>query len=87
MLASEAELKALMIAGLDRDAVAYQRLLEQLSGRLRGYFKSRLARLVRGASEAEDLVQEALIAIHTQRHTYDRSEPLTPWCMRSPATS
>jgi hypothetical protein len=32
-------------------------------------------------------VQEALIAIHTQRHTYDRSEPLTPWCMRSPATS
>ena len=24
-------------------------------------------------------MQEALIAIHTRRHTYDRSEPLTPW--------
>jgi RNA polymerase sigma-70 factor (ECF subfamily) len=24
-------------------------------------------------------VQEALIAIHTRRHTYDLSEPLTPW--------
>jgi RNA polymerase sigma-70 factor (ECF subfamily) len=79
MLASEAELKALMIAGLDGDAAAYGRLLEQLSTRLRGYYKSRLACLVRGASEAEDLVQEALIAIHTRRHTYDRAEPLTPW--------
>jgi RNA polymerase sigma-70 factor (ECF subfamily) len=79
MLASEAELKALMTAGLDGDAAAYQRLLEQLSARLRNYYESRLARLVRGASEAEDLVQEALIAIHTRRHTYDRAEPLTPW--------
>jgi RNA polymerase sigma-70 factor, ECF subfamily len=24
-------------------------------------------------------VQEALLAIHTQRHTYDPAEPLTPW--------
>lgn len=79
MTATEAELKELMIAGLDGDAVVYQRLLEQLSARLRSYYKSRLARLVRGASEAEDLVQEALIAIHTRRHTYDRNEPLTPW--------
>jgi RNA polymerase sigma-70 factor (ECF subfamily) len=29
--------------------------------------------------EAEDLVQEALIAIHTRRHTYDRSRLFTPW--------
>jgi RNA polymerase sigma-70 factor (ECF subfamily) len=79
MLAREVELKALMIAGLEGDAAAYQRLLEQLSTHLRAYFRSRLARLVRGASEAEDQVQEALIAIHTRRHTYERSEPLTPW--------
>lgn len=79
MTANEVELRELMIAGLDGDAEAHQRLLERLSGRLRSYFKSRLARLVRGASETEDLVQEALIAIHTRRHTYDRNEPLTPW--------
>jgi RNA polymerase sigma-70 factor (ECF subfamily) len=24
-------------------------------------------------------VQEALLAIHTRRHTYDRSQPFTPW--------
>ena len=35
MTATEAELKELMIAGLDGDAVAYQKLLERLSGRLR----------------------------------------------------
>jgi RNA polymerase sigma-70 factor (ECF subfamily) len=29
--------------------------------------------------EAEDLVQEALIAIHTRRHTYDPTQLLTPW--------
>ena len=79
MTVSEAELKALMAAGLNGNATAHRRLLELLSRRLRGYFKSRLTRFGRGASEAEDLVQEALMAIHTRRHTYDRDEPLTPW--------
>ena len=75
----EAELKALMIAGLDGNAAAHRALLERLSLRLRGYYKARLARIGRSAAEAEDLVQEALLAIHIQRHTYQRSEPLTPW--------
>src|SRR5262245_3474984 len=75
----EAELKALMVAGLAGDAVAHRELLRRLSHRLRAYYKSRLARVGRGATEAEDLVQEALLAIHTRRHTYDPTEPLTPW--------
>src|SRR5882724_7826473 len=75
----EVELKTLMVAGLDGDATAHRSLLERLSRHLRGYFKGRLARIGRSASEAEDLVQEALLAIHTQRHTYDPDEPLTPW--------
>ena len=79
MAASETELKELMVAGLDGDAAAYRRLLEGLGGRLRAYFKGRLAHVGRGPSEVEDLVQEVLIAIHTRRHTYDRDEPLTPW--------
>jgi RNA polymerase sigma-70 factor (ECF subfamily) len=68
-----------MIAGLDGDATAHKALLERLSRRLRGYFKGQLARVGRGPAEAEDLVQEVLIAIHTRRHTYDPSQPLTPW--------
>jgi RNA polymerase sigma-70 factor (ECF subfamily) len=75
----EAELKRLMVAGLAGDAAAHRSLLDRLSRRLRAYYKSRLARIGRSATEAEDLVQEALLAIHTRRHTYDPAEPLTPW--------
>jgi RNA polymerase sigma-70 factor, ECF subfamily len=75
----EAELKNLMVAGLSGDATAHRLLLEQLSRLLRGYYKRRLARIGRSDTEAEDLVQEALLAIHTRRHTYDPGEPLTPW--------
>jgi RNA polymerase sigma-70 factor (ECF subfamily) len=73
------ELKALMLASLDGDAASYRSLLEQLSSRLRAYFKSKLGRFGRGATEAEDLVQEVLLAIHLKRHTYDTGELFTPW--------
>jgi RNA polymerase sigma-70 factor (ECF subfamily) len=75
----ESELRDLMIAGLDGDATAHKTLLTMLSGHLRAYFKRQLATAARGATEAEDLVQEALIAVHTRRHTYDRAQPFTPW--------
>jgi len=76
---SEPDLRALMISGLDGDAAAHRALLERLSSQLRAYFKGQLNRIGRGPVEAEDLVQEALIAIHTRRHTYDRSQLFTPW--------
>src|SRR5262245_31466844 len=76
---NEAELKSLMIAGLAGQASAHRALLDRLSRYLRAYFKGRLARAGRSAGEAEDLVQEALLAIHVRRHTYDPAEPFTPW--------
>jgi RNA polymerase sigma-70 factor (ECF subfamily) len=76
---TEPELHSLMIAGLRGEASAHRTLLEKLSGQLRGYYKGQLDRIGRGPVEAEDLVQEALIAIHTRRHTFDSSQPLTPW--------
>jgi RNA polymerase sigma-70 factor (ECF subfamily) len=76
---NEAELRALMTASLQGDASAHKVLLAALSGRLRGYFRSRLVRAGRTSAETEDLVQEALMAVHTRRHTYDPNEPLTPW--------
>jgi RNA polymerase sigma-70 factor, ECF subfamily len=79
MAADEAELRALMRASLAGDAVAHRTLLSRLSAHLRAYYKSRLARIGRSATEAEDLMQEALMAIHTRRHTYDPAEALTPW--------
>lgn len=79
MTAYEIELKALMIAGLDGDAASHRLLLGRLSSRLRSYYKVRLASIGRGSDEAEDLVQEAVLAIHLKRHTYDRVDLLTPW--------
>jgi RNA polymerase sigma-70 factor, ECF subfamily len=68
-----------MVASLDGDAGAYHQLLERLTAHLRAYYRHRFARIGHGLAEAEDLVQEALIAIHAHRHTYDRSQPFTPW--------
>ena len=79
MLANHDELRALMISGLDGEAAAYRTLLDGLSLSLRAYYKGKLVGAGRAVTEAEDLVQEALIAIHVHRHTYDRSVPLMPW--------
>lgn len=77
--ADETELKRLMVASQAGDASAYRALLDQMSRYLRGYYKTKLTRSGRSASEAEDLVQEVLMAIHTRRHTYNADEPFTPW--------
>ena len=79
MSTDEIELKALMLASLEGDAAAHRVLLDRLSSRLRAYYKDRLARIGKAAAEAEDLVQEAVLAINLKRATYDPSEPLTPW--------
>lgn len=77
--ADEVGLRALMLAGLDGDASAHVTLLKRLSTRLRAYFKNQLRCIGREPVEAEDLTQETLIAIHTRRHMYDRTQLFTPW--------
>ena len=77
--AEEVDLRALMLAGLDGDATAHVALLKRLSTRLRAYFGNQLRRIGRGPVEAEDLTQETLIAIHTRRQMYDRTQLFTPW--------
>src|ERR1700730_15350719 len=84
ILSDEPELRGLMLAGLDGDGAAHKALLTRLSAKLRAYFKTHLARIREGPADAEDLVQETLIALHTRRHTYDRSKPLTPWVYARP---
>jgi len=72
----EERLRKSLLRGLDGDDSAYHAFLKDLSGHLRAYFRKRLTRL---PEEVEDLVQDALLAIHNQRHTYDASLPLTAW--------
>ena len=72
----EAHLKSLMLRGLDGDAAAWRVLLTDLGGYLRPYFR---ARLFDGGADAEDLVQETLIAIHAKRATWDPSQSFSCW--------
>lgn len=75
-MADEAHLRALILKGLAGDQNAHRAFLMEAAGLLRGYFRNRL----RGAPEdAEDLVQETLVALHTRRDTYDPNYPLTAW--------
>jgi RNA polymerase sigma-70 factor (ECF subfamily) len=73
---TEERLRALMVSAAQGDAGAYHALLGALSGHLRGFFRRRLTRL---PDEVEDLIQETLLAIHNQRHTYDPDQPITAW--------
>lgn len=76
MLDVESRLKALMLASLDGDGAAYSDLLRELTKYLRAYCRRRL---IDGGADAEDLVQETLMAVHTRRESYDRSKPFTAW--------
>jgi RNA polymerase sigma-70 factor (ECF subfamily) len=73
---TETGLKELMLRGLAGDAGAHAQLLGALSGYLRAYFARRLGPQ---SGDAEDLVQETLLAIHLKRDTYDPRQPFTPW--------
>ncbi len=72
----EDQLRSLFIQGLAGDATAYKAFLKDMSAHLRSFFKQRLASL---PNDIEDLVQETLLALHNQRHTYQSKQPLTAW--------
>ncbi|MCC2632886.1 MAG: putative polymerase sigma factor, sigma-70 family [Ramlibacter sp.] len=72
----EAELHALFVRGQAGDAAAYHAFLRRLGGHLRAYLGRRL---FGWPDEVEDLVQECLLAMHNQRHTYQPDQPLTAW--------
>jgi len=74
--ASEEQLRAWMVGGLDGDAAAYTAFLAALAPMLRTFFGRRM---FGAADDVEDLVQETLIALHTRRASYDRLRPVSAW--------
>ena len=68
-----------MRAALDGDGVAYERLLGEIAVMIRGRLRARLVRLGLGPDDAEDIVQEILIALHRKRGTWDPDRPFLPW--------
>jgi RNA polymerase sigma-70 factor (ECF subfamily) len=73
---AEFRLKELMLLSLGGDAAAYRTLLSELSRHLRIYYRRRLGN---DSADAEDLVQETLMALHTRRASFDRAQPFTAW--------
>lgn len=70
------KLRDLLVRGLAGDNAAYHAFLKALSAHLRAYLHRRLSSL---PDDVEDLVQETLLAVHIQRHTYDADQPLIAW--------
>jgi len=63
-----------MAAAQRGDAVAYRRLLGELRPWLVAYYRRRLP-----LAHVEDAVQEAMIALHDKRRTYDPARPFNAW--------
>ena len=76
MQEGELRLRGLLLKGLAGEELAYREFLKGLSAHLRAYFRRRLSSL---PDEIEDLVQDTLLAIHNQRHTYREDLPVTAW--------
>lgn len=76
MAANEQRLRQLLLQGLAGEAQAYHVFLKDLGAHVRAFLRRRLASL---PDEIEDLVQDTLLAVHNQRHTYRADQPVTAW--------
>lgn len=71
-----------LAAAQQGDRQAYERLLGELAGAIRGHLVRRFG-LSRFTDLAllDDCVQESLLAVHQARHSYDPGRPFRPWLM------
>ena len=72
----EAELARLLRAAIAGDEKAYAAFLARAAALVRAFARRRV-----GASglDAEDVVQDTLLALHVKRHTWRSDAPVTPW--------
>lgn len=66
---------ALMVSAQSGNESDYRQLLGELSDVVQRFLRSRFG----NRPIIEDCVQEALIAIHQARHTYNPNRPFRPW--------
>ena len=72
----DAELAALLKAAIAGDERAYAAFLAEVAARVRSFARRRLSA---GGVDAEDIVQETLLAIHLKRHTWRQDAAVLPW--------
>ena len=76
---AEEEWAVLMRAAMAGDEVAYRAFLTAITPSIRATARRNLSRFSLGASEAEDVVQDTLLAVHLKRQTWDQGRPIGPW--------
>jgi RNA polymerase sigma-70 factor (ECF subfamily) len=75
----EARWLMLMNASISGDAESYRRLLEEVSPVIRAAALQACRRYSTFSSDIEDIVQEALLAVHLKRHTWRTGEAVGAW--------
>src|SRR6201982_3021633 len=68
-----------MRLGMSGDSAAYHRLLKAVTPVLRAAARRGLSRAGQPVDQAEDIVQDILLAVHLKRHTWDTNAPFAPW--------
>jgi RNA polymerase sigma factor (sigma-70 family) len=77
--AREGDWTAWLRAANSGDATAYRRFLVAVTPHLRAMARHRCRRAGVSDGDAEDIMQEVLLAIHLKRGTWDQSRPIGPW--------
>src|SRR3954466_4813638 len=75
----EDEWTDLMRSAMAGDDAAYHRLLKAVTPVLRAAARRGRARAGEPPDQAEDIVEEILLAVHLKRHTWDSEAPFAPW--------
>ncbi len=75
----EDEWTGLMRSAMAGDDAAYHRLLKAVTPVLRAAARRGLVRAGQSPDQAEDIVQDILLAVHLKRHTWDANAPFAPW--------
>lgn len=68
-----------MRAAIAGDPSSYRHLLEELTPVLRAAARRGLKSAGADGTDAEDIVQDALLAIHLKRQSWDQDLPIGPW--------
>src|SRR5947209_18183859 len=68
-----------MRSAISGDNASYHRLLKAVTPVLRAGARRGLARAGQPVDQAEDIVQDILLAVHLKRHTWDANAPFAPW--------
>lgn len=69
------QLSGLLARAQDGDGQAYEQFLSAAAGIVRSFVRRRLPHDM----DAEDMVQDVLLAVHRHRHTYDPNRAVAPW--------